>query len=150
MAMRTTCHFCGGALRAVGGPGRWRDYRGVRCEIPSDLLIATCTSCSRSWMPDADVSRLSAAFETQRIAARGATPTCASVTVRFASMTVRFSTTPSAVPARPDQPLTAEAVHAATGKSWTFGRTLMDALPPTKEPRVCNTERPPQLIAAVA
>lgn len=59
------CHFCGGALEAVTGPGRWREYRGVRCEIPADFAINTCVDCKRSWISDDRVAELSAALERQ-------------------------------------------------------------------------------------
>jgi hypothetical protein len=64
------CHFCGGANRGVSGPGRYKSYRGVRCELPADLEIDTCTSCGREWMSDEQIDIMSDAFERQRLAAK--------------------------------------------------------------------------------
>lgn len=63
------CHFCGEATRSVAGPGRWQMYRGVRCELPADLAIDTCTVCGREWLADADIAVMSASLERQRLAA---------------------------------------------------------------------------------
>jgi len=69
MAGLTKCHFCGGRIDARSGPDRWAAYRGVRCEIPAELAVDTCTACGREWLEDAEIAVISAAFECQRVAA---------------------------------------------------------------------------------
>jgi len=59
------CYVCGGVLQKVAVTGRFYDYRGVRCEVPADMEIPTCTICGREWMSGAMVDELSPILERQ-------------------------------------------------------------------------------------
>lgn len=61
------CHYCKGPNTTVGGPGRFAEYRGVRCEYPADLYVDTCTVCGRSWLDGEQIKRLNDSFEAQRL-----------------------------------------------------------------------------------
>lgn len=61
------CHYCNGPIDYVVGPGRFEMYRGVQCEVPSDLAIPTCKDCGRQWISDEEIGPLSKSFEEQRL-----------------------------------------------------------------------------------
>jgi hypothetical protein len=93
---RARCHSCGGAVELRGGPGRFHTYRGVRCEVPENLEIDTCTVCGNSWLSSEEIRILSRSFERQRLS-RERTP-AEERRLRFVTLTEGVTAGPGARP----------------------------------------------------